>query len=256
MPTWLVHGFRWPRSLIRVHVILENLDDAAPGWLMAPRTTAALLENFRNLHPEQMRMLPSLQFIEQYDPNDWSTSEQPYAYVCDQVHEIKLSVDIDDVRGKGVSSGAWAALADLRDKVAAGEKIGWFIVVNGDVERGVPSSDPVTRPPSTAQSGAFGQHLSFTPGHGVPAVPDIPHGARRESSIDPTKRDQKGLRKWLSVKVRKSKRATEIRTVPLTPPLPNGRRNGSFSLPNRLIQAASENKEHRSRASVPSNVAN
>jgi hypothetical protein len=138
MPTWLVHGFRWPRPLIRIHIILQNLDDAAAEWLIAPATTAALLENFRHLYREQMQSLPSLRFIEQYDPNDLTTTGQPYAYVCDQVHEVQLGVDIDEVRGKGIANDAWASLADLRDKIAPGEKIGWFVVVNGDVERWVP----------------------------------------------------------------------------------------------------------------------
>jgi hypothetical protein len=34
MPTYLIHGFRWPRNQIRIHVILQNIDDAAPEWLI------------------------------------------------------------------------------------------------------------------------------------------------------------------------------------------------------------------------------
>jgi hypothetical protein len=85
-----------------------------------------------------MSSLRNLRFVEQYDPNDLVSKEQPYAYVCDQVHDVHLSVDVDDVRGKGVTSEAWDALADLRDKIAPGEKVGWFVVVNGDVERWAP----------------------------------------------------------------------------------------------------------------------
>jgi hypothetical protein len=159
MPTWLVHGFRWPRPLIRIHIILQNLDDAAAEWLMAPPTTAALLENFRTLYKEQMQSLPSLRFIEQYDPDDLTTTEQPYAYVCDQVHEIQLGVDIDEVRGKGVANEAWASLADLRDQIAPGEKVGWFVVVNGDVERWVPPVEDTYEiqisPASPASQGSF-----------------------------------------------------------------------------------------------------
>jgi hypothetical protein len=105
---------------------------------MAPGSTAALTENFQALYPDQMASLPSLRFIEQYDPEDITLKGQPYAYVCDQVHEVQLSVDIDEVRGKGVANDAWSALADLRDKIAPGEKVGWFVVVNGDVERWAP----------------------------------------------------------------------------------------------------------------------
>lgn len=138
MPTWLVHGFRWPRPAIRIHTIVQNLDDVATEWLMAPQTTDALFENFKKLYPEMMAHLPALRFIEQYDPNDLVTKSQPYAYICDQVHEVQLGVDIDEVRGQGVANDAWAAMADLRDKIAAGEKVAWFVVVNGDVERWVP----------------------------------------------------------------------------------------------------------------------
>jgi hypothetical protein len=144
MPTWLVHGFRWPRPLIRIHIILQNLEDAAAEWLMAPATTAALTENFQSLYPEMMANLPSLRFIEQYDPDDISSKSQPYAYVCDQVHEVKLGVDVDEVRGKGVANEAWGALVDLRDKVAPGEKVAWFVVVNGDVERWAPPQEEVS----------------------------------------------------------------------------------------------------------------
>ena len=141
MPTWLVHGFRWPRPLIRIHIVLQNIDEAAPEWTMGPRTSESLLENFHRLYPEIMEHLPSLRFIEQYDPEDLETKSHPYAYVCDQVHEVKLGLDVDEVRGKGVSNEAWSALVDLRDKIAAGEKTGWFVVVNGDVERWAPPMD-------------------------------------------------------------------------------------------------------------------
>ena len=34
MPVYLLHGFRWPRPEIRIHIILQNLDDAAAEWLV------------------------------------------------------------------------------------------------------------------------------------------------------------------------------------------------------------------------------
>jgi hypothetical protein len=140
MPTYLVHGFRWPRPLIRIHIILQNLDDAAAEWLMAPPTTSALLTNFTSLYPDLMPSLRSLRFIEQYDPMDESveSKSQPYAYVADFVQEVKLGVDIDEVRGKGVGNDTWSSMAELRDKLAPGEKIAWFVVVCGDVERWAP----------------------------------------------------------------------------------------------------------------------
>jgi hypothetical protein len=138
MPTWLVYGFRWPRAQVRIHIILQNLDDAAPEWLMAPATSTCLIEDFTRQWPETVARLPNLRFIEQYDPEDLTTKDQPYAYVCDQVREIRLGLDIDEVREEGAKGEQSDAIAELRDKIAPGEKLGWFVVVNGDVERWAP----------------------------------------------------------------------------------------------------------------------
>lgn len=141
MPTYLLHGFRWPRPLVRIHIILQNLDDAAAEWLVAPNTTLALLKNFNQLYPECMEHLHRLRFVEQYDPNDTSASasSQPYAYVADMVEEVKLGVEIDEVRGRGLNNDQWTAIMELRDKLAPEEKVGWYIVVCGDEERLAPA---------------------------------------------------------------------------------------------------------------------
>jgi hypothetical protein len=162
MPTYLLHGFRWPRQLIRIHIILQNLDDAAAEWLVAPKTTLALLKNFSQLYPECMEHLKRLRFVEQYDPKDSSASatSQPFAYVADMVEEVKLGVDIDEIRGRGLNNDQWTALLELRDKLAPEEKVGWYIVVCGDEERAVPegfiedersSQASVSNPGSDAQ---------------------------------------------------------------------------------------------------------
>lgn len=48
-----------------------------------------------------------------------------------------LSLNLDEVisAGSGGSPQAWEALAQIRDKIAEGEKIGWWVVYNGDPER-------------------------------------------------------------------------------------------------------------------------
>lgn len=138
MPVYLLHGFRWPRAAIRIHIILQNLDDAAAEWLVAPTTTETMLENFQKLYPEQMENLPELRFIEQYDPDDLKVKSQPYAYVADFVQEVSLGADIDEVRGRGVDSATWEAITELRDKLAKDEKLAWYVVVCGDTERHVP----------------------------------------------------------------------------------------------------------------------
>jgi hypothetical protein len=142
MPTYLLHGFRWSRPSIRIHIILQNLDDAAADWIVAPNTQRTLCHNFHKLFPDSMQHLPNLRFIEQYDPEDLTSgSEQPYAYVADVVQEIRLGIDVDDVRSHSIPTAQWSALVDLRDRLAADEKIGWYIVVCGDEERWAPASD-------------------------------------------------------------------------------------------------------------------
>ncbi|KAK5051979.1 hypothetical protein LTR84_002783 [Exophiala bonariae] len=48
-----------------------------------------------------------------------------------------LSMNVEEVisEGPGLTNRAWEALADLRDKIASGEKIGWWVVYNGDPAR-------------------------------------------------------------------------------------------------------------------------
>ena len=201
MPTWLVHGFRWPRAQIRIHVILQNLDDAAPEWLMAPATAACMTENFKTQWPEQMAQLPDLRFIEQYDPDDIVAKDQPYAYVCDIVQEIKLGIDVDEVRGAGLGEEQWAALAELRDKVAPGEKLGWFVVVNGDLERWAPpiddDDDDDDTTPDASQFGTTSQRSSVGQTTPVQAQePDRPSTSR-------------SLKKWFGG-LRKTKRSARL----------------------------------------------
>lgn len=140
MPVYLLHGFRWPRPLIRIHIVLHNLEDAAAEWLVAPATSHSLRENLNELYPDCMEHLPHLRFVEQYDPSDTSASakSQPYAYVADVCQEIRLGIDVDEVRGKGVPNNQWAMIMDLRDKLAPGESVAWFVVVCGDEDRWAP----------------------------------------------------------------------------------------------------------------------
>ncbi|KAF2147498.1 uncharacterized protein K452DRAFT_282506 [Aplosporella prunicola CBS 121167] len=142
MPTYLLHGFRWPRHLIRIHIILQNLEDAAAEWLMAPATTACMRENLETLHPQLLEALPNLQFVEQYDTELAESmpggNVQPFAYVADVVEEVKLGVEVGEVMGRGVGNEAWAALTELRDQIAPGERVAWFVVVCQDVERLAP----------------------------------------------------------------------------------------------------------------------
>ncbi|MCJ1398222.1 hypothetical protein MMC11_001419 [Xylographa trunciseda] len=140
MPAYVVHGFRWPRSAIRIHIILNNIDDAAAEYIVSPGTSASLLQSLRDLYPNLMKALPNLRFVEQYDPADVSASalSQPFAFVADKVENCRLSVDIGEVMGQGVATDGWAALVELRDQLAPGEKVGWWVVCNGDERRPKP----------------------------------------------------------------------------------------------------------------------
>jgi hypothetical protein len=162
MPTYLLHGFRWPRQLIRIHIILQNLDDAAAEWLVAPKTTLTMLKNFSELYPDCMEHLGRLRFVEQYDPNDQTSgaTSQPFAYVADMVEEVKLGVDVEEIRGRGLNDDQWQAIMDLRDKLAPDEKVGWYIVVCGDEERAVP---PGFTPEGSASGEDASHRLSDAP---------------------------------------------------------------------------------------------
>lgn len=49
MPAYLCHGFRWQRRSVRVFVVVQNLDDASPEWIIPARSSQCLLEAFYNL---------------------------------------------------------------------------------------------------------------------------------------------------------------------------------------------------------------
>lgn len=120
-----------------VQRLIQDLTDAAPEYIVSPRTSAALLESFRSLYPKAMKSLPHLRFIEQYDPSDTSASalSQPYAYVADKVEICKLNLDITDIMVKGIAKDGWDALMDLKDNLARDAKLGWWVVYNGDEAR-------------------------------------------------------------------------------------------------------------------------
>ena len=48
-----------------------------------------------------------------------------------------LSLNVDEAMSSGsaITPQAWEALAELRDKIAEGEKIGWWVIYNGDPDR-------------------------------------------------------------------------------------------------------------------------
>lgn len=153
MPVYMVYGFRWPRAGftgIRVYIVLHNLEDATAEYLQKPITTQLLLESFAKTEPGIVSRLPELRFIEQYDPEDTGDTavSKDFAYVAGRCLALGepgapapgLSWSADEIASldSGLDDEAMAALTEMRDKYAAGEKIGWWIVYNGDPERYFP----------------------------------------------------------------------------------------------------------------------
>ena len=154
-----------------------------------------MTKNFTDQWPEQMAQLPGLRFLEQYDPDDITVKDQPYAYVCDIVHEVKLGVDIEDIRGAGLGDDQWTAISDLRDKVAPGEKLGWFVVVNGDVERWAPPLDEDDETtPEVSQLSLASRGSSVGPTNTI-------HSQDMERPST-----SRSVKKWFGERLRKSKR--------------------------------------------------
>jgi hypothetical protein len=166
---------------------------------MAPDTAAELAESFQKLYPERMKHITNLRFIEQYDPDDETVSDQPYAYVCDQVREIKLGVDLDDVKNMSLPSEGRKAIEELRRELAPDMKLGWFVVVNGDVERYAP---PLVEEDDETQAGAS---LHGTEKTQLSSVSRQTMVSRPEDEDGVQKGEKRGFKSWLG-RVKKSKR--------------------------------------------------
>ncbi|KAJ5458326.1 hypothetical protein N7475_009714 [Penicillium sp. IBT 31633x] len=155
MPVYMLHGFRWPRAGftgIRVYIVLHNLEEAAAEYIQQPLTTELLVESFNKTQADLVPRLPELSFIEQYDPADETsgTVSQEHAYVGARVVEIPddgsgggggLNIENCVEQGSGLTDDQTAALEELRDRLAPGEKIGWYLVYNGDPDRWYPESE-------------------------------------------------------------------------------------------------------------------
>ncbi|KAF3767434.1 hypothetical protein M406DRAFT_223743, partial [Cryphonectria parasitica EP155] len=166
MPTYLCHGFRWKRRSIRVYVVVQNLDDAAPEWIIKRGSPRNLIESFYDLFdflpecalpttrsssaaPPSNSVAPSseqswspVKLLEEHDPANLHEVSRPYAYVADYVTRIDASCSIveeiqryetrRDTTKLGKGAG-W--FEQLRDQLQRGEEIRWYVVVNGDEDR-------------------------------------------------------------------------------------------------------------------------
>ncbi|KAL6715200.1 hypothetical protein ACLMJK_007464 [Lecanora helva] len=146
MPVYMVHGFKWERTPIREYVIIHNVYDAAPDYLMSPTTPEALIKSLRKSYPGIMKKIPAIHFIERYDPMDTgpNAGSQPYAFVADRVIEVDLSINIREAQEQNaINPKDWESFAQLKEKLAGRDaEFGWFVVYNGDPLRGRdPDSD-------------------------------------------------------------------------------------------------------------------
>lgn len=79
MPTYLCHGFRWQRRSIRVYVVVQNLDDASPEWIIPAKSATCILDSFYNLFDFLPYCSPS-------GPGFASDSDGDDSYALQQTH--------------------------------------------------------------------------------------------------------------------------------------------------------------------------
>lgn len=129
-------GFAWARNDVRVFVVLQEVDDAAPNNLMSGHSEEAMNEKFGKLYPGPMANLPALRFIEPLNPNTekFKYPSEPYVFVADVVVQSEDFIDVTQAMSIPIRPAQWESLAELRDHIAPDEKIGWFVVHNGDLE--------------------------------------------------------------------------------------------------------------------------
>ena len=105
---------------------------------MSTSSNHAMITSLRRLYPHLLADLPDLQMVEEYDPSDETDAGnvQEYAYLADKVVKHSTGIDIKEVQDQGIPTQTWGAMADLREEIAKGEKLGWWVIFNGDPERG------------------------------------------------------------------------------------------------------------------------
>ena len=143
MPIYLVHGFQWPRILIRQHTANFDIDDCAPDWVhMGSPSSTALLDSLHHLYPSLMESLDSehtdIQLIEEYSQTEASAMPKNFVYVCDRVKRLEgCSLDVGDTAGRewGLGDGPDERMVKLRDELAAGAKVGLWLVCCDDETR-------------------------------------------------------------------------------------------------------------------------
>ncbi|PHH88855.1 hypothetical protein CDD83_6968 [Cordyceps sp. RAO-2017] len=170
MPAYLCHGFRWHRREIRIFVIVNDLEDAAPDWVVAPTTSSLILGQFQasfgflpdrpptpptppttrehgalhhddDFSPPPSRVAASddevlmhdwspVKLLEEYDLEETASAARPYAYVADYAVRVDLSVDVAREMAK------YQAL--LRQSGGGDDDDGWFGKLRDQLQAGEP----------------------------------------------------------------------------------------------------------------------
>jgi hypothetical protein len=88
-----------------------------------------------------------------------------------------LSMNVTELiaQGPGSTPKAWEALADLRDKIAEGEKIDWWVIYNGDPERAYSVTD------ESGYEDEESEDTGVAEGHGE-QIPEV-HQPRRKTLV-------------------------------------------------------------------------
>ena len=79
-PYHLIHGFPWPRAILRIHVIVNNLGDASPDYTMSTSCNSVMTSSLRKLFPSQCEKLPNLTMVEEYDPRFYEFKNEIEGY--------------------------------------------------------------------------------------------------------------------------------------------------------------------------------
>ncbi|KAI9867572.1 MAG: hypothetical protein M1813_008371 [Trichoglossum hirsutum] len=155
MPLYLLHAFRWPRSQIRIHIIIHNLEDCAADWLMG-ESGQTLASSLHTLHPTLAQQGISIKIFEQYDAADESRHTEDFAFVACEWHELgALSGRVEaSVVTKASTEEAFEA---LRKELAPSEETDWWAVWCGDVRRGVGEATKETQTSPVLSSPGWGE---------------------------------------------------------------------------------------------------
>ncbi len=103
MPTYLCHGFRWQRRSIRVYVVVQDLDDASPEWIIPAASSQCLLESFYNL----FEFLPYCAPPDNGTDYELTPPTEPSPSVDDEIHAYAAAAQRGDgrVRSRSITQG-------------------------------------------------------------------------------------------------------------------------------------------------------